>query len=314
MASSETDLNFHDSGSKELWNVEGEIGGSSTGAATLNLEDDGKTHTFTEFPASAADEEADEVSDTSNLINENKNPIWTFAYYQELFNVNTDTVLQRIKGSMIPSRKQTFTRRYIGGRPDMYGPFWICATLVLSIGVCGNLTTLLTHITDETYHYTPQFERLSIAAIMVYSYTFLIPLLIKGVLWWRKSSSNYSVVDIICTYGYSLFVFIPVSILLLVPSDPFDWIALSIAILLSGSCIAVSMWPALQDDSKKVAVVFTAVLLILHTALGVTFRLYFFSPISAQVINNSSSIASTSTHALTEKSIITIGTTTNTGE
>uniref|UniRef100_H2Z156 Protein YIPF n=1 Tax=Ciona savignyi TaxID=51511 RepID=H2Z156_CIOSA len=269
MTSQDTKINLEDE-NKDMWHEE--VGGQSSGAATLNLEDEGNTHTFTEFPTSAADAD-DDADDTSNLINENKNPIWTFAYYQELFNVNTNTVLDRIKGSMIPSPKQTFTRRYIGGRPDMYGPFWICATLVLAIGVCGNLTTLLSHVSDESYHYTPQFERLSIAAILVYSYTFLIPLLIKGVLWWRKTSTGHSVTDIICTYGYSLFIFIPVCILLLVPSNIFDWIALSIAIVLSGSCIAVSLWPALRDDSRQVAILFTAIILVLHTALGVSFRL-----------------------------------------
>nr|CAB3267824.1 protein YIPF1 [Phallusia mammillata] len=275
---------------KELWEPTAQSG--VTDAATLNVEnDEGDMHTFTQFPDSAIDDENAETSDTSGLIDKKENPIWSFAFYQKLFDVDTNIVLNRIMGSMIPLPSKSFKSAYIGGRPDLYGPFWICATLVLVVGVCGNLTTLLTHYSDEKYHYTPQFERLSVAAIIVYSYTFVWPLLVRAILWWRKTASGFSVADIMCIYGYSIFIFIPVSFLLLIPVPWLDWLLTALAISVSGAVLLLSLWPAFRDDSRQIAVVVLLVLFACHAAMAVGLQLYFFTPLSISYAPNATESA-----------------------
>ena len=268
-------------------------------AATLDVEMSGEMHTFTQFPDSAVDEE--ETTDSSRLVDKKEHPVWSFAFYQTLFDVDARVVLNRIRGSMLPLPSRSFTKSYIGGHPDLYGPFWICATLVLVVGICGNITTLLSHLTDEHYHYTPQFERLSVAAVLVYSYSFIIPLLVRGILWWRKIAA-LTVPDIMCVYGYSLFIFIPVAFLLLIPIEWLDWVFLVVATCLSGAVILLSLWPAFRDDSRQVALVVLLILFACHSALPISFRLYFFSPIpvGSAGTSNVTSTLSVSTLASTK--------------
>lgn len=258
----------------------------------INEDAGGQTHNFSSFPDSAMDHEED-TDDTSDLLEKKKHAIWSFAFYQELFDVDSAIVLNRIKGSLIPSRNSNFSRNYIGGKPDLYGPFWISTTLIVTILICGNLTTLLSHWNDTEYHYTPQFERLSIAAIIIYGYVSVIPLLFKGFLMIKKIESNFSYMDIMCTYGYSMFIFIPLSMLLLIPSPYVDWILVSIAAVVSGLVIILSLNPIFETSDKVSKLASLLVLFALHFSLALTFRLYFFSrvgliagPTSASNITN----------------------------
>jgi len=261
-------------------------------AATLNLEESGEAelHTFTNFPDSAIDEEND---DTDQLIEKKKHPAWSFAYYKDFFDVDTNTVLNRVKRSILPLPKYNFNSTYMKGKPDMYGPFWVCATVVVCFGVCGNLTSLIHNFSDPKYTYAPQFYLLPIAGLIIYSYAFILPLLVKAFLWWRKIAPNFAVSNIICIYGYSLFIFIPASLLFIIPSDVFDWIVLSVATLLSGCVIIISMWPAFEQESKKFTIVLMFFLFALHAATMVLLKLYFFIPVFIPTNNNATLLVST---------------------
>ena len=237
-------------------------------AATINID---------ESDADSATNEDD--SDTTSLINQKpKHAVWSFAYYQEFFDVDTATVINRIKSSLIPIPSSGFTRQYVKGKPDIYGPFWICATLVLCVGIFGNLSTLFSNLNNKNYRYKPQFELLPIAALIIYCYTFVLPLLIKGLFWWKNGTVNLAVSQIICLYGYSLFVFIPASVLFIVPYALFNWIVVAAAVCVSGSGIMLSLWPAFDIVNRKIASVIMLSLFAVHVATMVTLRLYFFSP------------------------------------
>ena len=247
-------------------------------------------HTFTNFPESAVDEDND---DTDQLITKKKNPAWSFAYYREFFDVDTNTVLNRVKRSVVPLPKYNFSSAHMKGKPDMYGPFWICATVVVCFGVCGNLTSLVHNFSDPEYTYSPQFYLLPIAGLIIYSYIFIIPLLIKAFLWWRKVAPNFAVSHIICVYGYSLFLFIPASMLFIIPSDVFDWIVFSVVTILSGLVIIMSMWAVFENESKIFRIVLMLFLFGVHTAIMVVLKLYFFIPV--YVRNNTNSTFPVST-------------------
>ena len=45
--------------------------------------------------------------------------------------------------SMVPNPSKSFLQYYIRPRPDLYGPFWICVTLVFSIAISGNMADFL---------------------------------------------------------------------------------------------------------------------------------------------------------------------------
>lgn len=56
----------------------------------------------------------------------------------------------------------------------------------------------------------------SAAAAVIYAYAWLVPLALWGFLMWRNSKVmnivSYSFLEIVCVYGYSLFIYIPTAV------------------------------------------------------------------------------------------------------
>uniref|UniRef100_F6UG43 Protein YIPF n=1 Tax=Ornithorhynchus anatinus TaxID=9258 RepID=F6UG43_ORNAN len=200
-------------------------------------------------------------------------PFWTFEYYQTFFDVDTYQVLDRIKGSVLPIPGKNFVRLYIRSNPDLYGPFWICATLVFAIAISGNLANFFLHLGKQTYHYVPEFRKVSIAATAIYTYAWLVPLALWGFLVWRNSRVvslvSYSFLEIVCVYGYSLFIYIPTAILWIIPQKAIRWILLFMALGLSGSVLVMTFWPAVRDDNRRVALATVGAIVLLHSLLAV---------------------------------------------
>jgi len=252
-----------------------------SGAATIDIEKDSKTYNF-DLP-----QEDSASNDTSNLDsaqNEStKHAIWTFAYYQQFFDVDTNTVIQNIKDSLNPVAHVNRNKKYFGGKSDLYGPVWICATLVVVISVFGNLNYVFNRWTDhKDYKYTPQFEKVSLAGIVVYSYSFLIPSLIYGFVRWRSGPFDFYMSDFISTYGYSLLTFVPMSMLLLVRNDTFNWLLVVLTLAVSGTVLAAKVWGATRHLDKKSILILVLVVLTLHTSLVLFIKLYFFSHIKVE--------------------------------
>ena len=44
---------------------------------------------------------------------------------------------------MVPLPGKSFLQHHIRPKPDLYGPFWVCVTLVFSIAISGNMATYL---------------------------------------------------------------------------------------------------------------------------------------------------------------------------
>ncbi|XP_006002615.1 protein YIPF1 isoform X2 [Latimeria chalumnae] len=216
-----------------------------------------------------------EDSDKTELLAGQKKsaPFWTFEYYQTFFDVDTYQVLDRIKGSVLPIPGKNFVRLYIRSNPDLYGPFWICATLVFAIAISGNISNFLIHLGKPTYHYVPEFRKVSIAATAIYTYAWLVPLALWGFLMWRNSKFmnivSYSFLEIVCVYGYSLFIYIPTAVLWIFPNEGVRWALIVFAMCLSGSVLVMTFWPAVRDDNRRVAMATISAIVILHALLAI---------------------------------------------
>ncbi|XP_063284162.1 protein YIPF1 [Pelobates fuscus] len=227
---------------------------------------------------------ANEDSDKTELLAGQKSlaAFWTFDYYQTFFDVDTYQVLDRIKGSLLPIPGRNFVRLYVRSNPDLYGPFWICATLIFTLSISGNLSNFLLHRGESHYHYVPEFRKVSIAATAIYSYAWLVPLALWGFLSWRHSKVmsmvSYSFLEIVCVYGYSLFIYIPTSVMWVIHSEILRWVLMSLAICLSGSVLMLTFWPAVREDNRKIAIATLVTILVLHVLLAVGFGEYFFDP------------------------------------
>jgi protein YIPF1/2 len=65
------------------------------------------------------------------------------AYYQQYFNVDTSDVKDRLIATFTFFKAEPTFLNLIGDTPDLYGPFWIAATLIFSISVTSNLARSL---------------------------------------------------------------------------------------------------------------------------------------------------------------------------
>ncbi|EDO34481.1 predicted protein [Nematostella vectensis] len=80
--------------------------------------------------------------------------------YQAFLDVDTYQVGHRILGSMVPAYKRNFLISHIRPNPDLYGPFWVCATLVFTTAIAGNLASYLVHTGDHEWVY--DFHKVSV--------------------------------------------------------------------------------------------------------------------------------------------------------
>ncbi|XP_075433594.1 protein YIPF2 isoform X2 [Ascaphus truei] len=112
-----------------------------------------------------ADSEGEDDTDQTELLSGQKKSasFWTFQYYQDFFEIDTYQVLDRIRASLLPIPGKNFVRHHLRNNPDLYGPFWICATLVFTVTIMGNLATFLQKQGSSDYHYSPQFHKGALA-------------------------------------------------------------------------------------------------------------------------------------------------------
>ncbi|XP_027223842.2 protein YIPF1 isoform X2 [Penaeus vannamei] len=267
------DLQFQDFGDARVQPVGSGAGGGSQHEQTIH---------FTEFPDSAEDDPEQE-----KLMGDEEGgePVglkagasfWNFEFYQQFFDVESKQVGDRIIWSMVPKPGVSYLQSYIRPNPDLYGPFWICMTLAFTTAITGNLANYLLTRPEDTYIWRYDFHKVTLAATAIFAYAWLVPLAVWGILIWRGSRAKISLLELLCIYGYSLAIFVPVSILWMVPQPWFKWCLAIVAPVLSGSVLVRTVWPSLSHDTKQVAITIAAFILILHATLALGFMLYFFT-------------------------------------
>jgi len=209
---------------------------------------------------------------------------WTIEYYQKYFNVDTNDVVQRIKRSMIPHGADNYLLSHIRPNPDLYGPFWVCVTLVFSIAISGNLANYLQTANSGKYHWRYDFHLVSYAATCIFLYAWLLPLILWGALQWTSSSEDTNdelieapsapgLLELLCLYGYSLAIYVPITFLWTIQLEWLRWILVAVAALLSGGVLLRSLLPVITGKQKTI---YIAVILGMHLLLAAGFKLYFF--------------------------------------
>ncbi|XP_044002442.1 protein YIPF1 isoform X2 [Aphidius gifuensis] len=211
---------------------------------------------------------------------------WTLDYYKKFFNVNTNDVIQRLKGSMLPHNPDNYLLSQIRPNPDLYGPFWVCVTLVFSIAISGNIANYWQTAGSKNYQWTYNFHLVSGAATTICLYVCLVPLGLWSALKWSSPPSDTSMdveliesapklglLELLCLYGYSLTIYIPVAFLWTIPNDWFQWILVGLAFSLSGGVLIRSLFPIITGKQKSI---YVAAILGMHFLLAAGFMLYFF--------------------------------------
>lgn len=211
---------------------------------------------------------------------------WSIKYYQPLFDVDTLQVLNRIKGSLLPRPKGAFFE-LVAANPDLYGPFWISTTLIFVMAMTGNLASYISFVPSPAHpKWTYNFNQLTLAGSVVYSYVTLLPLLYWLLLRYYEASKK--LVDVICIYGYTLSIFVPISILCVIPSNALRWLL----VLIGGAVSAVFLlsnfhahladcFPYGEGDAKRKMYLLLGSMSVFHVVLLLLFKVYFFHAYSS---------------------------------
>ncbi|XP_026683908.1 protein YIPF1 [Diaphorina citri] len=199
---------------------------------------------------------------------------WSFEYFQRFFDVDTDTVISRIKGSVYPKFGDNYLQTYIQSKPDLYGPFWVCVTLIITIAISGNIANYLQAAATHKYHWKYDFHAISTSATAIFSYAWLLPVLVWGYLKYQNDSEvvNLSILELLCVYGYSLSIYIPIAILWVIQVGFLQVTLVLIGALLSGYILITSLLPAFRQPNILPLVVLGG----LHFLLALGLMLYFF--------------------------------------
>lgn len=189
-----------------------------------------------------------------------------FEFYQQFFDVDTLVVLDRIASSIVPKRAATnYLKSVIGDAPDLYGPIWIVITLVFSIAISGNIARYMQQAGSSSTHWHYNFHLVSLAATVIIFYVCGVSTGLWATFKWtlkavdpnfETDTSSYtpSLLSLLCVYGYSLAIYIPVSILWMIPVGVFEafvFISLLILLLLAVLLPAVAVGDNRGDSVRN---------------------------------------------------------------
>lgn len=204
---------------------------------------------------------------------------FSFEYYQTFFDVDTMTVVERVVNSIIPKRAPTdYLQLNIGTSPDLYGPIWIVITLIFTIAISGNMASYLQNAGDHHWRYN--FHLVSVAATIIVLYTSLMPLAIWALLKWfdrpndlDESPYTPSLLSLVCLYGYSLAIYIPVSILWTIQISVFQYLLMITGFLPAWALVCVLL-PAIKKS--KFSFLIQVAVAGMHLVLALALMLMFF--------------------------------------
>ncbi|KAG9308347.1 hypothetical protein JVU11DRAFT_12113 [Chiua virens] len=215
--------------------------------------------------------------DRGYLTDQPKGPagFWSVEYYQPYFDIDTSTVLKRCYTTLLPLSPSYLTSLSSGS--DLYGPFWVSTTLILALFLSSSLAASISkYLSAPGAEYDYNFGLLGLAATIVYTYDFGVPV----VLWLALrylGVGEWGIVDALGVWGYGQFVWIPVSILCVIPETITRWALVGAGFGISGYYLGTNVYPILSSADAKATRLLIIVVAALHAALALTFKVLFFS-------------------------------------
>lgn len=196
---------------------------------------------------------------------------FTIAAYKPYFDIDTSDVLERIMDSLFPFRG-TFNEK-TATNPDLYGPFWICTTLIFVAASIGTFVTYIAHkLKSKEWDY--DINLVTWSAGLFYGYVTIVPLCLYVIL--KYFSAPAGLVQLFCLYGYSLFVFIPAMCMSIVPLDIFRWVIAGVAGFMSATFVALNLRAHIKSAGERWFLIVAGIFL-LQLALAVVLKIYLFT-------------------------------------
>ncbi|PKA56416.1 hypothetical protein AXF42_Ash014919 [Apostasia shenzhenica] len=196
------------------------------------------------------------------------NGLFNISSYQPYFNIDTDIMFDRLISSVYPMND--FYRK-VDANPDLYGLVWISTTLVFILAVLGNWATYLMTKPDVSWNFDVNY--VNWAACAIYGYVLAVPVAFYFLL--RYFGSNAGLVQLWCIWGYSLFIFIPGALLLVIPVEILRWIIILCVGSASAYFITLNLKPYTDGHHDRILLVICAA--VLQFALAIFIKMFFFA-------------------------------------
>lgn len=201
------------------------------------------------------------------------------AYYQPYFNVETADVMARLRCALLAYRGGTIFDQ--NTEADLYGPLWISATVALTLFSVSNLSSFMEAWLHETAGWTYDFSLLFSAFSILFGYVVGGSSLLWAAFRWR--GHHCKLADLLCIYGYAGTVWLPMTLLCIIPIDAVRWASVVLASGYSTFFLNTNLKVHLNlplpsgmsiptDQMAQLAVMACAV----HFLFGLVFKRYFF--------------------------------------
>jgi len=150
--------------------------------------------------------------------------------------------------------------------------------LVFVAAIFGNFSQYIDSLGQTPY--TNDFKLVTGISTVITCYVLFVPMALYVILYYRNAAIQYGFVELVALYGYSLSIFIPVSILWVFHYQWFRWALIAVSVSLSGFVLVSTIWDAIKSDKNKL-VAFGVVfgVLFLHSALAIGMKEYYFDTI-----------------------------------
>lgn len=133
----------------------------------------------------------------------------SIEFWSEYFDVTQDEVTERLMSCINPT--STILLEKVEEKPDLYGPVWICNTLIIMLAISGTFLDLLKSMFIGSKVPEFDFTKVGFAVSLVYGAFAFFP--IAFILVNKVFGSNIPVFKAASIYGYSLSAFIGAAIL-----------------------------------------------------------------------------------------------------
>jgi len=211
-----------------------------------------------------------------NDQNKGSKSILSLDYYKVFFDVKGDQVLQRAIASLYPFKGHL--EQNIRGNPDFYGPVWISVSLILTSAISHGIAQFIENAPNCVAVDT-DMRRTSFVMTVVFLYTFLLPSSIWAFLKYQNAGTRQPLASYICLYGYSMAVFIPISILWVLRIPMVMWPVMLGAAAITAYSLVSSLWPSLEGISAvQTRILVSIVVVAFHVGLAIALGSYAFEP------------------------------------
>jgi len=147
--------------------------------------------------------------------------------------------------------------------------------VVFLMAAAGNINSYVNYADSgpdkSPWHYDINY--VSFSAFAIYGYNFILPIILWAAC--RCMDINLKLMDCVCIYGYALFVYLPVTMLALIPLDWVRWLLVGVAALVSSLFLAGNLFVELRSNVKY-GLLIAGLVVLFNVGLALTFKLYFF--------------------------------------